>query len=228
MVSWQKENYLDPGIWNQLRSKICPEILPASSSSVPPSTLSFPAPPVVPSIHSPASSEDIDPTFQQCVMSTTMYTKGGGRVLRKRVTEEAVIMPVPNNRDENTCPSSNQPAIMNTDSQITGASLDSVHFETPDDVFPTTAEQRVTDRTVNNSQANIEQSFSDTFYVRKKGTYGGKDFVDQFLLNQVAKHVKLDQLGSMSRDLGVRDSEYMKITAPNVFSEKDQIYKVSK
>ena len=31
MVSWQQEQYLDPGVWDQLRTKVCPEILPVPS-----------------------------------------------------------------------------------------------------------------------------------------------------------------------------------------------------
>ena len=63
--------------------------------------------------------------------------------------------------------------------------------------------------------------------VRKKGKYEGGDKVDEFILNQVAKHVIYGQLGSLSRDLGISDTEYGKITAPNVFPQNEQIYKVS-
>ena len=77
----------------------------------------------------------------------------------------------------------------------------------------------------NTSILHFKSSLS-TPSLRKKRSYGGQDPVDPFLLNQVAKHVKYDKLGSMSRDLGVSDTEYMKITAQNVFTQNDQIYKV--
>ena len=65
--------------------------------------------------------------------------------------------------------------------------------------------------------------------VRKKGRYGshGDDMLDEFLLNQVAKFVKYGQLGPLSRDLGVSQVDYEKITAPNTFPQNDQIFKVS-
>ena len=63
--------------------------------------------------------------------------------------------------------------------------------------------------------------------VRKKGRYSGDDTLDEYLLNQVAKFIKYGQLGPLSRDLGVSQTEYEKITAPNTFQQNDQIFKVS-
>ena len=98
-------------------------------------------------------------------------------------------------------------------------------------VVPSTtsiASPRQTVDTSENTSITVCKNSIDTVHLRKKAKYGGQDPVDPFLLNQVAKHVKYDKLGSMSRDLGVSDTEYMKITAQNVFSDNDQIYKVSK
>ena len=55
----------------------------------------------------------------------------------------------------------------------------------------------------------------------RKGQYGGGDVVDKYLMNQVMKYVKLDELGSLARDLGVDESVYETIAAP-----KDRIFKV--
>ena len=63
--------------------------------------------------------------------------------------------------------------------------------------------------------------------VRKKGRYSGDDMLDEFLLNQVTKFIKYGQLGPLSRDLGVSQVDYEKITAPNTFPQNDQIFKVS-
>ena len=60
--------------------------------------------------------------------------------------------------------------------------------------------------------------------VRKKGRYHGDDMLDEFLLNQVAKFIKYGQLGPLSRDLGVSQVDYEKITAPNTFQQNDQIF----
>ena len=94
--------------------------------------------------------------------------------------------------------------------------------ETPRNACTDTIEQ-ITENP-NNDQSSIIQpktQLGGTVVVRKKGKYGAQDYVDQFLSNQVAKHVKYDQLGSMSRDLGINDAEYKKITAPDTFSRKD-------
>ena len=64
--------------------------------------------------------------------------------------------------------------------------------------------------------------------VRKKVLYEGHDLVDEFLLNKVAKHVNYLKLCSFAKDLGVSQTEYDRITAPNVFTQDEQIHKVSR
>ena len=103
MISWQQEEYLDPGIWNHLKSTICPEILSA------PTVLLVPSLQVPASLPSASSSEHLDPTFKQCHTFTTMYSAAYGQVLRRRITEEAMIMPVENRRDRNICYYIDQP-----------------------------------------------------------------------------------------------------------------------
>ena len=61
---------------------------------------------------------------------------------------------------------------------------------------------------------------------RKKGLYEAHDLLDEFLLNQVEKHVKYRQLNTFARDLGIRQEEYERITAPNTFTQSEQILKV--
>ena len=65
--------------------------------------------------------------------------------------------------------------------------------------------------------------------VQKSGRFGchGDDKLDEFLLNQVAKFVKYGQLGPLSRDLRISQTDYEKITAPNTFPQNDQIFRVS-
>ena len=63
--------------------------------------------------------------------------------------------------------------------------------------------------------------------VRKKGRYEGHDLLDEFLLNQVAKHVNYLKLCSFAKDLGVTQNEYDRITAPDTFTQDVQIHKVS-
>ena len=62
---------------------------------------------------------------------------------------------------------------------------------------------------------------------RKKGHYRHDDTLDEFLLNQVAKFVKYGQLGHLSRDLRISQTDYEKITAPNYLLQNEQIFKVS-
>ena len=62
--------------------------------------------------------------------------------------------------------------------------------------------------------------------VRKKGRYEGHDLADEFLLNQVAKTVDYLKLCSFAKDLGVSQNEYDRITAPNTFTQDEQIHKV--
>ena len=57
--------------------------------------------------------------------------------------------------------------------------------------------------------------------VRKKGRYNGKDLVDDYLLNQIAKYVKYDELGTLARDLSIEGTAYENVAAP-----KDKIFKV--
>ena len=63
--------------------------------------------------------------------------------------------------------------------------------------------------------------------VRKKGRYELYDLLDEFLLNQVAKHVNYSKLCSFAIDLGVSQTEYNKITAPNTNTPNERIHKVS-
>ena len=62
--------------------------------------------------------------------------------------------------------------------------------------------------------------------VRKKGRYDAHDLLDEFLLNQVAKHVRYLHLSTFARDLGIRQEEYDRITAPNTFTQDEQIHRV--
>ena len=57
----------------------------------------------------------------------------------------------------------------------------------------------------------------------KKGKYRYSETsrVDRFLLNQITKHVKPDELGSLARDLDIDEAVYSNITVP-----KDRIYMV--
>ena len=61
----------------------------------------------------------------------------------------------------------------------------------------------------------------------EKKKYESDDGVDEYLVNQVAKHVLHDKLGRLSGDLRISSTEYSKITAPNMFNEDDQINKAS-
>ena len=63
--------------------------------------------------------------------------------------------------------------------------------------------------------------------LRKKGRYEAHDLLDEFLLNQVAKYVKYLQLNTFARDLGIRQEDYDRITAPNTFTQDRQILEVS-
>ena len=232
MVSWQQEKYLDPGVWDQLRPKVCPEILP-SQAALPALPPPYPLPqlpvepsvlPILPSLLPNASSENINPMLEQFQRTTMVCSTIGGQVMRRRVMEERVILPVDGSGNQNVSRS--------------------LHSERQDISMSSTSDQPVTETEetpgnacrdtighipdINHSSVRQPKSqLGGTVLVRKKGKYGGQDNVDDFLLNQVAKHVKYDQLSAMSRDLGISDAEYKKITAPNTFSQKDQMYKVS-
>ena len=56
---------------------------------------------------------------------------------------------------------------------------------------------------------------------KRKYRYSETDKVDAYLLNQITKHVKPDELGSLVRDLNIDEAVYGNITVP-----KDRIYKV--
>ena len=58
--------------------------------------------------------------------------------------------------------------------------------------------------------------------VRKKGRYKGDDPVDTYLLNQIAKHVKIERLGTLARDLNIDKSVYN-----HVENQDDKIWEVS-
>ena len=47
---------------------------------------------------------------------------------------------------------------------------------------------------------------------RKKGRYKLDEPVDEYLLNQVAKHVKPDKLSFFARDLGIPTKDIRQIT----------------
>ena len=55
--------------------------------------------------------------------------------------------------------------------------------------------------------------------------YEENDNVDENLLNQISKHVFHDNLESLARDLGIKETEIRKIT--RIPSPQDQIFKVS-
>ena len=63
--------------------------------------------------------------------------------------------------------------------------------------------------------------------VRKKGRYEEHDLLDEFLLNQVAKYVDYSKLLSLAKDLGVSQTEYNRITAPDNKAIHERIYQVS-
>ena len=63
--------------------------------------------------------------------------------------------------------------------------------------------------------------------VRKKGRYEAHDLLDEFLVNQVAKSVNVLKLCSFAKDLGVSQTEYDRITAPNTFTQDEQIHKIN-
>ena len=56
---------------------------------------------------------------------------------------------------------------------------------------------------------------------KKPKKYTGDDRVDEWLLNQVVKHVNHDEIGSFARDLEMEESVYINIT-----KDKDKTFKV--
>ena len=58
------------------------------------------------------------------------------------------------------------------------------------------------------------------------GLYEEDDNVDDYLLNQVSKHVLYNKLGSLARDLRLTDAEYSWIATPTKHPE-EQIFGVS-
>ena len=63
--------------------------------------------------------------------------------------------------------------------------------------------------------------------VRKKGRYEAHDLLDEFLLNQVAKHVNYTQLCFFAKDLGVTQTDYDRITALDTLTPAERVNKVS-
>ena len=55
----------------------------------------------------------------------------------------------------------------------------------------------------------------------KKPKYTGESKVDEYLINQVTKHVNHDEIAFMARDLGVEESVYSSIAR-----DKDKTFKV--
>ena len=49
--------------------------------------------------------------------------------------------------------------------------------------------------------------------------------MDEWLLNQVSKHVRYEKLGPFSKDLGISETEYQKIAVSNI---DRQIFKVKR
>ena len=72
--------------------------------------------------------------------------------------------------------------------------------------------------TMNTPQARGDVGLS----VRKKGKYQGDDPVDTYLLNQIAKHIKFEKLGTLARDLNIDKSVYNHIE-----NQDDKIWEVS-
>ena len=54
---------------------------------------------------------------------------------------------------------------------------------------------------------------------KRKYRYSERDKVDTYLLNQITKYVKPDELGSLARDLDIDEAVYSNITVA-----KDRIY----
>ena len=63
--------------------------------------------------------------------------------------------------------------------------------------------------------------------MRKKGRYEANDLLDEYLLNQLAKNVNYMKLCSFAKDLGITQTEYDKIAAPNTNTPDERIHKVS-
>ena len=63
---------------------------------------------------------------------------------------------------------------------------------------------------------------------KRKYRYSETDKVDAYLLNQITKHVKPDELGSLARELGslARDLDIDEAVYGNITVPKDRIYKV--
>ena len=73
------------------------------------------------------------------------------------------------------------------------------------------------------STMNTHQERGDVgLSVRKKGKYQGDDPVDTYLLNQIAKHIKFEKLGTVARDLNIDKSVYNHIE-----NQDDKIWEVS-
>ena len=64
--------------------------------------------------------------------------------------------------------------------------------------------------------------------VRKKGRYNVKDALDEFLLNQISKSLKIEHLCSLAKDLKISQIKYDRITAANTFTQDEQVHKVSR
>ena len=59
--------------------------------------------------------------------------------------------------------------------------------------------------------------------VRKKGKYNASDKVDEWLLNQIVKRVKIEEIGSLARDLRISPEVYRSLEAP-----RDKIFEVNR
>ena len=55
--------------------------------------------------------------------------------------------------------------------------------------------------------------------------YEGSDKITEYLLNQVAKYTRFDHLGTLSRDLRIREIDYVDITASSL-TPLEQKFKV--
>ena len=66
-----------------------------------------------------------------------------------------------------------------------------------------------------------------SYVTPKKQQYEGHQLLDEFLLYQVVPSVNILKLRTLASCLGVSQTEYDRITAPNTFTQDEQIHKVS-
>ena len=64
--------------------------------------------------------------------------------------------------------------------------------------------------------------------VRKTELYKEDDWVEEFLVNQVAKFIRYEKLGLFAKDVKIKERDLEIIMAPNYLNPHDRITKVSK